>query len=47
MMKDLDHNECLLSLAVGLSDSKLSRAFLVDRVKVKTIRKGSWKKGIK
>jgi hypothetical protein len=38
VMKDLDHDECLLSLAVGQSDSRLSRAFLVDRVKVRAIR---------
>ncbi len=38
VMKDLDHDECLLSLAVGQSDSKLSRAFLVDRVKIREIR---------
>ena len=38
VMKDLDHDECLLSLAVGQPDSKLSRAFLVDRLKVKMIR---------
>jgi hypothetical protein len=38
VMKDLDHDECLLSLAVGQSDSKLSMAFLLDRVKVRAIR---------
>jgi DNA polymerase-1 len=38
VMKDLDHDECLLSLAVGQSDSKLSREFLVDRVKIREIR---------
>ena len=37
-MKDLDHDEFLLSLAAGQPDSKLSRAFLVDRPKIGMIR---------
>jgi hypothetical protein len=36
--QNLDHDECLLSLAVGHSDSKLSRMFLVDRPTVEIIR---------
>jgi hypothetical protein len=38
IMKDLDHDELLLSLAVGQSDAALSKVFLVDRVKVAEIR---------
>jgi DNA polymerase I len=38
IMKDLDHDELLLSLAVGQSDATISRVFLVDRVKVAEIR---------
>jgi DNA polymerase I-like protein with 3'-5' exonuclease and polymerase domains len=38
IMKDIDHDELLLSLAAGQSDAALSRAFLIDRVKVAGIR---------
>ncbi len=38
VMKDIDHDELLLSLATGQPDSMLSRAFLVDRLKVEMIR---------
>jgi DNA polymerase I-like protein with 3'-5' exonuclease and polymerase domains len=37
-MKDIDHQELLLSFAMGLSDSRLSRTFLVDRLTLATIR---------
>ena len=37
-MQNLDHEECLLSLAVGHSDSQLSKMFLMDRPKVDMMR---------
>ena len=38
LMKGLQQNELLLSLVLGYSDSRLSRAFLVDRLTAATIR---------
>jgi DNA polymerase I-like protein with 3'-5' exonuclease and polymerase domains len=39
LMKDLDHDELLLSLVLGHSESKLSKQFLVDRFTVATIKR--------
>lgn len=38
IMKDVDYDELLLSLAAGQSDATLSRVFLIERVKVAGIR---------
>ena len=37
-MKELDQNVLLLSIIIGLFDSKLSKRFLVDQLTVSTIR---------
>lgn len=39
LMKDFDHDELLLSLVLGQSESKLSKQFLVDRFTVRTIKR--------
>ena len=39
LMKDFDHDELLLSLVRGQSESKLSKQFLVDRFTVRTIKR--------
>jgi DNA polymerase I len=38
LMQELDPNELLLRLAVGQSDTALSKRFLVDRLKIATMR---------
>lgn len=38
LMNELDHDELLLSLVLGQSESKLSRKFLLERFKITTIK---------
>ena len=38
IVRDIDYEDLLLSLAVGQSDATLSKVFLVDRVKAAEIR---------
>ncbi len=38
LMKDLDHDDLLLSIVIGYSDVKLSRRFMVDHLTISTIR---------